>query len=65
MCKKISKSDEIFAKLKSEDKVINLDTLEYLVKMREMNKYMENVRRDFIFKSVMSERSASEVILNS
>ncbi|HAE36489.1 MAG: hypothetical protein UR85_C0005G0003 [Candidatus Nomurabacteria bacterium GW2011_GWF2_35_66] len=61
MYKKLSRSEEILANLPE----IPVDPEEELQKMERMNSYMREVRRDFIYKSAMSERSASEVILNS
>jgi hypothetical protein len=65
MYKKLSRTDEILNKLKSEGKDRNMDTDDDILKISEMNKYMEEVRREFIVKSVKSEISASKVILNA
>jgi uncharacterized membrane protein (DUF106 family) len=52
MFKKISKSKEIIDKLQSEGKVTDLSNdPEFLKKVEEMNKYMEEVHRDYLFKS--------------
>jgi hypothetical protein len=61
MYKKLSRSDEILANLPD----IPVDPKEELEKMKRMNSYMEEVRRDYIYKNAMSERSAREVILNA
>lgn len=57
MYQKISKSDEIMSKLKAEGKVRKL-TIE---EVSSMNDYMEEIRRDYIRKSKLSEQSASEI----
>lgn len=61
MYKKLSRVSEILATLPT----IPVNKEEELKKMQSMNKYMAEVRRDFIYKEAMSERSASEVILNA
>jgi hypothetical protein len=61
MYKKISRADEIFAKLPT----IPQNEEEELKKMQRMNSYMEEVRRDYLYKNAMSELSAREVILNA
>lgn len=59
MYQKISKSGEIIAKLKTEGKVKKLTAEE----VSSMNDYMEEVRRDYIRKSKLSEQSASKVYI--
>ena len=61
---KISKSDEIFERLKLEGRVKTLDSLEDIKVIEEMNEAMRNVRRDYLYKSAMSEISASECYVN-
>lgn len=63
MYKKLSKSDEIYARLQKEGKVTETPTEEYLAGMERMNKYMEGVRKDFLRKNALSEISASKSIL--
>lgn len=66
MYKNLSRSKEIISRLKSEGKVKDLSNdPEFLKKVSEMNKYMEEVRRDYIVKAALSERSAAKVILNA
>ncbi|MBI2056969.1 hypothetical protein HYT91_01815 [Candidatus Pacearchaeota archaeon] len=60
MIKQINKTDEFFKKLEREGKVKYLDSPEDLKTMEEMNKSMEETRRDFLYKNAMSERSARE-----
>ena len=61
---KINKTDEILARLKKEGKIRVLDGPEDLKKILEMNKYMEDIHRDYLYKSAMSEISAAKTILN-
>lgn len=62
---KINKTDEILARLKKEGKIRVLDSSEDLKKkILEMNKYMEDIHRDYLYKSAMSEISAAKIILN-
>ena len=65
MYKKLSKSDEIYSRLEKEGKVTEVETSSYLAGIKRMNKYMEEVRRDFRKKDIMSQISASRSILCS
>jgi len=60
---KISKTEEIMARLRAEGKVKILNTPEDLAIIERMNQHMAEVRRDFIIKNANSERSAANVIL--
>lgn len=60
---KISKTEEIMARLRSEGKVKILNTPEDLAIIERMNQHMAEVRREFIIKNANSERSAANVIL--
>ena len=64
MYKKISKTKKILTKLNKEGKIKVLDSPEDLNKIESINKYMEDVRKDYIRKSKQSEISASKLILN-
>jgi hypothetical protein len=61
---KISKTEEIMARLRSEGKVRVMNTPEDIAAIERMNKHMEEVRRDFIIKNFNSEQSAAKVIFN-
>ena len=65
MYEKLSKSDEIYARLEKEGKVTEIETSSYLAGIKRMNKYMEEVRSDFRIKDSKSQISASRSILNS
>ena len=60
MIEKVSKSDEILAKLRKEGKVKELNP-DYT----EINKAMEEVSREYKYKSAKSEQSAGDVILTN
>lgn len=62
---KISKADEILARLKKEGKVKELNSPEDLERMQRMNEYMKEVHQDYLYKAAMSEISAGKVILNA
>jgi len=59
MYKKLSRSKEILSKLPDSENQITMEQID------SMNKYMEEVRRDYKLKSALSEISASNVILNA
>lgn len=59
MYKKLSRAKEILDSLPDSEKQITVEQIS------KMNKYMEEVRRDFRLKSALSEISASNVILNA
>lgn len=61
---KISKTEEIMARLREEGKVQIMNTPEDMAAIERMNKHMEEVRRDFIIKNFNSEQSAAKVIFN-
>ena len=63
MHKKLSKSDEILARLEKEGKVREIPTEKYLAGIKSMNEYMEEVGRDYRRKNALSEISASKSIL--
>ncbi|MDA3836790.1 MAG: hypothetical protein PF542_04155 [Nanoarchaeota archaeon] len=65
MFKKVSKSDEINKKLELEGRVKILDSPKDLKKINQMNEFMQEVRRDYIYKSAMSEISASNATLTA
>lgn len=65
MYEKISKTNEILARLRGEGKITPMNTADDMAKIESMNKYMEEVRRDFRMKESQSQISASKVILNS
>ena len=62
---KLSKTDEILARLKKEGKIHELNSPEDIKKIRKMNDYMKDVHHDYLYKAAMSEISAGKVILNS
>jgi hypothetical protein len=65
MNKKISKANEIIVRLRSEGKVIDLSNdPKFLKKVSEINKYMEEVHRDYLMKSYLSEQSAKNIYIN-
>jgi len=65
MYQKLSKSDEIYARLEKEGKVKEIETDSYLAGIRRMNKYMEEVRKDFRIRDNNSQISASRSKLSS
>ena len=65
MLKKISKTDEIDARLESEGKIKVLDSESDFQKLGDVNKYMEEVRKDYQLKESKSLVTASQVILNA
>jgi hypothetical protein len=60
---KISKTDEINARLRREGKVMTLDKPEHLAAIAVMNKNMEAARREYLVKSGKSSISAGKVLL--
>lgn len=65
MFQRISKSEEIHAKLSKEGKVSYLDQPKHNQAIDAMNVSMENVRRDFQSKDQNSQQSARSVKLTS
>jgi len=65
MYKKISKSREIIDRLQKEGKVTLMNSADDMAKIDSINKYMEEVRRDYRMKESQSQISASLVILNA
>ncbi len=65
MFQRISKSEEIQAKLSNEGKVTYLDEPKHNQAIEVMNVSMENVRRDFQSKDQNSQQSAKSVKLTS
>ncbi len=65
MVRKISKTAEIDARLKKEDKTRVLNSESDFEKMNQVNKYMEEVRKDYQLKESRSLITASQVILNA
>jgi hypothetical protein len=65
MIKKISKSEEIKAKLKEGGYVSYLDKPEHVAAIVAMNEQMEVVRREYQVKDRNSQISAANVILTS
>ena len=63
MLKKISKTEEINARLKREGKVTILNQPEHLAAIETMNKRLEAARREYQIKERNSQISASKVIL--
>lgn len=63
MLKKISKTEEINARLRKEGKVTILNKPEHLAAVEVMNKRLEAARREFQIKERNSQISASKVIL--
>lgn len=62
---RINHTEEINERLRKEGKVKYYDSPEDFAAILKMNEAMEKVRRDFIYKSNMSEISASKIILNA
>ncbi len=65
MYKKISESREIIARLQAEGKVTLMNSAKDMAEIESMNKYMDEVRRDYRMKESQSQISASQVILNA
>ncbi|HEY4149711.1 MAG TPA: hypothetical protein VGM41_12315 [Chitinophagaceae bacterium] len=65
MIKKISRTDEIKAKLKAEGKVSYLDKPHHVQAIVMMNEQMEAVRREYQDKDRNSQNSAAGVTLTS
>jgi hypothetical protein len=65
MIKKISKTEEIKAKLKEDGKTSYLDKPEHVDAIVAMNEQMEFVRREFQVKDRNSQTSSASVILTS
>lgn len=65
MYKNLSKSREIIARLQEEGKVTPMNSKDDMAKIASMNKYMEEVRRDYRMKESQSQISAAQVILNA
>lgn len=65
MYKKINKTHEIITRLQNEGKVTPLNSAVDMAKIASINKYMEEVRKDYRMKESQSQISASQVILNA
>lgn len=65
MIKKISKLETIRAKLKKDGKVTSLTEIKHIQAISEMNKKLENMRREFQIKDRNSQTTAASVVLNS
>ena len=65
MYKKISKTSEIITRLELDGKVTLMNSADDMAKIASMNRYMEEVRRDYRMKESQSQISASQVILNA
>lgn len=65
MYKKISRTEEINARLLNDKKVTLLNTKEEMAKITSMNHFMDEVRKDYQKKERLSQISASQVILNA
>jgi len=56
---------QIIENLKAEGKVRVLNTPEDLACIARINKDMQVMRREFIFKSIRSEQEAAKIIFNT
>ena len=65
MLKRISKTAEIDARLEKEGKTRVLNSKSDFEKLNLVNKYMEEVRKDYQLKESKSLITASQVILNA
>ncbi len=65
MLKRISKTAEIDARLEKEGKTRVLNSESDFKKMNQVNKYMEEVRKDYQLKESKSLITASQVVLNA
>lgn len=65
MYEKISKTQEILSNLRENGKITPMNSADDMAKIDSMNKYMEEVRRDYRTKESQSQISASKVVLNS
>lgn len=62
---KINRTEEIMNRLKKEGKVTYLDSSEHIQAMVEMNKALEDLKREYIIKDRLSQISASQTFLNA
>lgn len=65
MTKKISKYQELMSRLQDENKVTYLDQKKDIEVITEIDKQMENVRREYQIKEKNSQISAKGVILTA
>jgi len=65
MTEKISKYQELMSRLRDEDKVTYLDQPRDIEMINDIDKQMEDVRRDFQIKEKNSQISAATVILTA
>lgn len=65
MIKKVSKTEALISKLRSEGKVIRLNQQEQISRVNKMNKELENVRRDYQIKEKDSKMNALNIILTN
>ncbi len=63
MIKRISKTEEIEARLKTQGTTIRFDKKEDIAEMQKVNSHLEEINRDFQIKEAKSEVSASKTIL--
>lgn len=65
MYKKVSRADQINASLEKDQKVKSLNSEEDIEKIASINKYMEDVRKEYQMKESLSQISASGIVLNA
>ena len=65
MIKKISRLESVKAQLRKEGKVTTLSDKKHIEAISEMNKKLENMRREFLIKDRNSQTTAASVVLNS
>ncbi|MDR0844236.1 MAG: hypothetical protein LBN71_03370 [Tannerella sp.] len=63
MIKKINDIDAIYAKWEKEGRISYFDKPEDIQAIAEMNKYMQEVRREYLMKDRRSQIAASHVVL--
>jgi hypothetical protein len=65
MPKKISRKEEILARLEKEGKIVRLDKDADQASMLEMNERLKEIRRDYQIKERESQAASAKIILNS
>jgi len=60
----INKTEEVMAELEKQGKVHLMNTPEDYAMIKRIDDYMEEVRRDFLYKSARSEIEAAKIILD-
>jgi hypothetical protein len=63
MIVKINRTEEIRNRAKKEGKLFSLNSPEHMAAIVKMNKEMEELRREFIFKNWQSQLSAAQTIV--